>query len=502
MPAGLDKLFSSSGIYFLAGAGQQAVGFLLLPLYTNVLSPADYGVLEILNTTGLIALMIFNLGLPSAIMKCYHRDCRSDDDRRSILTTALAIAIPFLVVGCALLILFANEVTAVLIGPAQSSNLVRLMAAWVFVNTASGLVLALFRAREEAILLGTMTLGMFVLLMFLNICFVWALQLGVQGVLLGNCVATATSLAVSLVLLRGRAASRVQFRLVGPLLGFGVFIVPVALTGWVMGMADRYLLKDFGHLAAVGVYGLGYKLGMVMDVLVVSPFQLAWPAFAFAISRDADHHRTYARALTYLTLASTAGVLALTWLSPIVLRYATHADYHEAYTVVPFIALAYAFSGVHYCVSPGIHISRRTKWLPLIVSASAALNVALCVLLIPRFGILGAAWATAGAFALLAMATFALAQWVYPIRYEYRRLLAILGAGAALHAVSLVLSIDHPVGKTLLALVLLLVGYPVLLMIAGFPQPDELAALRRVLRMPPVHPWPVASMVRKSGAER
>src|SRR5262249_18253903 len=191
--SGLEKLFKSSGIYFLASAGQQAVGFLLLPLYTRVLAPADYGVLEILNTTGLIAVMVLSFGLTSALMKCYHRDCPSDGDRRSILPTALAIETPLLAAGCILLFLFAEPLTRVLLGPDHPARLVRLLALWVFLNASSGLLLALFRSREEAFLLGSLSLGMFVLLMFLNIYFVWALRLGVEGVLLGNCASTAAA---------------------------------------------------------------------------------------------------------------------------------------------------------------------------------------------------------------------------------------------------------------------------------------------------------------------
>jgi O-antigen/teichoic acid export membrane protein len=479
---GLRRLFASSGIYFLASAGQQAVGFLLLPLYTSVLSPADYGVLEIINTTGLIAVMVLSLGLPSAIMKCYHRDCRSDSDRRSLLATSLAVELPVLLAGCFLIYVNADRLASGLLGPGHPGFLFRLMAAWVFLNATLGIILALFRSREEAALLGTVTLGMFVLLMFLNIYFVWALRLGVQGVLMGNCISTATAILVGVVLLRSRATIRINPALIGPLMGFGLLIVPAALSGWVMGMADRYLLKFYGQLAAVGVYSLGYKLGMVMEVLIVSPFQLAWPPFSFAISENHDHKQVYARTLTYLTLASSMAVLGLSLLSPIVLRYATHPDYFKAATVVPLIALAYAFNGVHYCVSPGIHLRRRTQWLPVLVATAAVLNVVLCVLLIPRIGMLGAAWATTASFAVLAASTFTVAQALYPVAYEYGRLVRIVGAATMVYAANRWLPFEHPAGQAAAAMAWLVVVFPSLLLASGFLAVDEKAAITQLLR--------------------
>jgi O-antigen/teichoic acid export membrane protein/peptidoglycan/xylan/chitin deacetylase (PgdA/CDA1 family) len=481
--SGLQKLIQSSGIYFLASAGQQAVGFLLLPLYTSVLAPADYGVLEILNTTGLISVMVLGLGLTSALMKCYHRDCASDDDRRSILPTALAIEIPILAAGCVLLFLFAEPVTRVMLGPDHPGRLVRLLALWVFLQSLSGLLLALFRSREEAFLLGSLSLAMFVLLMFLNIYFVWALKLGVEGVLLGNCASTAAATIGALILLRTRVAWRVNPALVRPLLGFGVLIVPVALSGWIMGMADRYFLKFYGQLAAVGVYSLGYKLGMVLEVLIVSPFQLAWPPFSFAISDEPDHRRVYARTLTYLTLVLSACVLGLSLLAPVALRVATHPDYFGAATVVPLIALSYAFNGVHYCVSPGIHLRRRTRWLPVLVAVAAGVNVALCIALIPRIGMMGAAWATMVSFALLAAATFAVSQAFYPVRYEYGRLARIAGGAVALYALSRWLTIDGVIARTALNVSLVTIAYPAILLASGFLDADERASLARLLRL-------------------
>ena len=481
--SGLPKLVTSSGIYFLASAGQQAVGFLLLPLYTNVLAPPDYGVLEILNTSGLIGVMLLSLGLPSAIMKCYHRDCGSESDRRSVLATSLAIELPVLVAGCVLLFVFAAPLTQVLLGPGYPARLVQLLAVWVFLNALSGMILALFRSREEALLLGTLTLGMFVLLMLLNVYFVWALRLGVQGVLMGNCVSTSVAIAVAVILLRGRADIRLSPALVRPHLGFGLLFVPVALAGWIMGVADRFFLKFYGQLAAVGVYSLGYKLGMVLDVLIVSPFQLAWPPFSFAISEKPDHRQVYARTLTYLTLVSSAAVLAISMLAPVALRLATHPDYFSASSVVPLVALAYAFNGVHYCVSPGIHLRRQTRWLPVLVATAAALNVVLCVVLIPRIGMIGAAWATAASFALLAAATFAVSQVLYPVDYEYGRLVRIVAAASAIYGISQWLPFERVALRTAVDVVLLTVGYPTLLLASGWLDGDERATLGRYLRL-------------------
>ena len=95
---------------------------------------------------------------------------------------------------------------------------------------------------------------------------------------------------------------RVSPALVRPLLTFGVALVPVMLGSWVIDASDRYLLRVYRSLDEVALYGIGYRFGQILEVGIVWPFQLAWPAFSFAIASKIGHERQYAHALTYLVL--------------------------------------------------------------------------------------------------------------------------------------------------------------------------------------------------------
>jgi hypothetical protein len=99
--AELRRLFSSAALYALGGLAQRGVGFLLIPVYTRVIEPAEYGVLEILNAFSGVFFAVLTLGLTSAINKCWHRDCETDEDRRKLLGTALLIDLPILLAGAA-----------------------------------------------------------------------------------------------------------------------------------------------------------------------------------------------------------------------------------------------------------------------------------------------------------------------------------------------------------------------------------------------------------------
>jgi O-antigen/teichoic acid export membrane protein len=529
--ADLRRVMAQSGVYAAAALAQQGVSFLLLPLYTRFVPQAEYGQLELLNAFSSIAFACLLLGLPSAIAKCYHRDCGDDGQRRALLPTAVLLGTPLLLAGGVLLAAAAGPVSGLLLGSPSGAGLVRLMAAGGVLSSLVALVLASLRAEERAFAFGVLSLVQFTAAMTANVLLVVRWRLGVAGILWGNLLSYALALALGLWFVRrsrrrrpaaagepvaapadtarlagdasaaaGTALSSsgspapaatagtgglFDRRLASPLLRFGVLLIPVLLASWVMDLSDRWVLRLYTGLSDVAVYAVGYKIGMVLQVAVVWPFQLAWPAVSFSISRREGHRETYSRTVTWLAASMAAAIAALTLLSRVALPALVGRAYGAAYQVVPLVALAYAFNGLHYAFSPGVHLAGRTRWFPPLAVAAAGLNLGLNFLLIPPLGRMGAAWSTAIAFAFFALGTAVLSQRVYPVPYEVGKLVKV----AASLALVLWLGTRVPPGGTPFAfawhIVLGLCGVPALLLATGVlrrrrpdPQPHLAAAGR------------------------
>ena len=489
--ADLRRVLSQSGVYAAAALAQQGVSFLLLPLYTRFVPQAEYGQLELLNALSSIAFACLMLGLPSAIAKCYHRDCGDDGQRGALLPTALLLDAPLLLGGGILLMLAAGPVSSLLLGSSSGAGLVRLMAVGGVLSSFVALLLASLRAEERAFAFGVLSLVQFTVAMTANVLLVVHWRLGVAGILWGNLLSYALALALGPWFARrarrrrpvAEAAAGALFdrRLTSPLLRFGVLLIPVLLSSWVMDLSDRWVLRLYGGLSDVAVYAVGYKIGMVLQVAVVWPFQLAWPAISFSISHREGHRETYSRTVTLLAAVMAAAIAGLTLLSRVALPVVAGNAYRAAYQVVPLVALAYAFNGLHYAFSPGVHLAGRTRWFPPLALAAAALNLGLNFLLIPSMGGMGAAWSTAIAFGCFALGTGVIGQRFYPVPYEYGK----LAKGAASLALVLWLGTRVPPAGTSFSLAwhiaLGVFGVPALLLATGVlrrrpaAQPPELA---------------------------
>jgi O-antigen/teichoic acid export membrane protein len=423
-------------VYALASVAQSSLSFLLLPVYLDHLSAADYGVLELFSALTSILFAVLLVGLPSALTKVFHRDCRSEDQRSRLLWTALIVDLPVLVLGCGALLLFGDVVGRSLFGPEvpQAPLMVRLVAANGVVASLVAIVLASFRAQERAIAYAVLSIGQLLVNLVLNATFVVALQLGVAGILAGNLIANVAALPVALWWSRDRSRLAFDRDLARPLLAFGLFIVPTALAGWINNLGDRYVLNLFVEKAELGVYSLGYRIATVLHLGVVWPFQLAWPNVAFGIADDPAHRTTFARTLSYLTALLVLGGVTLSSAATALIPLLVPTDYHGAEHYVPWVTAGFAFYGVFYCVSPAIHLADQTRLFPLFMGGTALLNLSLNLLLVPRLGGLGAAIATTASFAALGIVTLLVAGRLYRVRWEVVRLAKAATVGIAGYA--------------------------------------------------------------------
>jgi O-antigen/teichoic acid export membrane protein len=467
------RLLSASMVYAVSGFVQQGAGFLLIPVYTRRIAPSEYGVLELLSAFLAIAVMCVTLGLTSAINKVYHRDCQADGERDAVLPTALWATLPLMLLVGGGLMLGAQPISVLLTGSAANAGVLRLAVASQLCAAAGGLVLGGLRAQERSGAYVAVCLVQLALALGLNLLFVLVWGLGVRGVLTGNLLANLVALMLSLGLASGGPSFRFDRRLVWPLFAFGLAIMPNMMAGWVMDVSDRYLLRVFRDLSEVAEYGVGYKFGMAVQVLVTWPFQLAWPALAFSISREEGHERTYASVLTYLVLVVTVVMLGLLGASRSLIPLVVGPEYHFASTVVPVIGLAYACNALQHCISPGIHIGGRTRQLSVIGMVAAVANLALGLLTIPVFGAMGAAWATVGAYALSLVGAARLAQRSHPVEYEWGRVGRIVVAGVLSGGLMVMASAGGDDGWLILRQVGALGAFLLLLLASGFVDAQE-----------------------------
>jgi O-antigen/teichoic acid export membrane protein len=176
------------------------------------------------------------------------------------------------------------------------------------------------------------------------------------------------------------------------------------------------------------VYNIGVSLGLGLK-LFLSAFETAWAPFYFREMTSAGAPRTFRTISTYVFGALVLLVAGLAAVGRDLVRLMTAPTYHGAAAVVPWIGLAVGLQGIYLLTSIGLNITKRTAYYPVVTGAATIAAVGASLLLVPRYGILGAAWSNVIAYGVLAAVGMALSQRFYPIHYEWPRVWRLTAAG-------------------------------------------------------------------------
>jgi O-antigen/teichoic acid export membrane protein len=310
--------------------------------------------------------------------------------------------------------------------------------------------------------------------------------MGVEGIFVSGLVSSALTLLLLAPLIAGELRPVFDGALFRRMLSFSLPTVPAGLALMALQVIDRPILKALTDDATVGIYQANYRLGIFM-MIAVSIYDYAWRPFFFSHASDPDAKRLFARVMTYLVLALSALFLAFVLFIPDIARFefAGHHVIHPRYWgglgIVPVVMLGYLFLGISTNLSAGIYIERRTKYLPAVNIAGALVNILLNYLMIPRFGIAGAAWATFLAYFAMAGMLYLATRRIYPFGYEWGRLWKIAAVTAGFLLLSLFLPGSPPALRFVMQC-LLLAAYPAALYFAGVFHREELAALGRLFK--------------------
>ena len=354
-----------------------------------------YGALALLALFSTLAKIVFRLGLDAGFFRV-HYDQPDEARRRQLAGT---IAVFGAAVGAVLLVataLLARPVSWALFGdePAPARWVV-LAAADVAVGTLAFVPLSLLRIRERPGLFSTFSVGRHLLNLLLKVVLVRA-GWGVDGVLWSDLIATCVFVLCLLPTLRGQVSLTFAGPLLREALGFGLPKVPHGLFVQIQNLADRKILDLFVPLSDVGLYQVAYDLGVGPEVrrLRLRAGLGPVPLRRDQEARRAAHHRApgdgrVRRVRRLRDGRRGAGrAEALTLLTPY------SPEFRAAAPVIPAVACAYLFHGIFLLTSVGIGVSKRARYYPMITAVVAAVNVGANFLLIPRFGMMGAAWAT------------------------------------------------------------------------------------------------------------
>jgi O-antigen/teichoic acid export membrane protein len=466
-------------VFGIGGGLQQAASYLLLPVYTRHLTPADYGVLNLLLVAGSLLSSISAAPVGAALFRSYY-DYEAEQGRSLVVSTALFLVLGISGVLLLIGILFSRPLSVLLTGDPQYATLAVLVLLTSTLTSVKVVTLAVFRAQKWAGRYVIVSAGSLLVSLGLTIYLVVFRHLYIAGVVLGSLAGTIVSASISLWLIRHHIRLSISRLEVHKMLRYGLPLVPENLAGFGFNSADRLVIQAFLGPSAVGLYALGRRFGQIVRLLVIQPYSLAEAPAILSAERDPQAKGFYARLLTYYLLVTAFVSVAISLLAEDVLRIISDQAYWGATTIVPWLCLASVLYGMRNLIGVGLGLKRRTYWFPIALGAGALVYWPLMMVSVPTMGIGGAALSLVIAYCIMCVVRYFAGQRVYPMRFETARLVKLLIASCATLLLGNAIVMDSVWLSLVLKGTVVILGMPAVLLGLRFVDKTETEHLRRV----------------------
>ncbi len=436
MTNSLKSFGQQAMIYGTGNVLARLVTFLLLPLLTNVLSVEEYGMVALVYVFLGFMNIVFHYGIDSAFLR-FAGETDDPTKLRNRFSTAFWLSVFTSVVLSLLIASLSRPLTQILVGSLENEKLFVYCAGILFLDTIAIVPMAFLRLRNRAGQFTTIRMLNVLTTLGLSIYLVAVMKMGINGVFL-SVLAASTVTAVG-SFLTALPEIRFSFSTIDAknLIKFGLPFVPAGVASIAMEMIDRVILQHLKGAASVGIYSAGYKLGIFM-LLITTAFNYAWQPFFLKQGDKPESKPLFSRIFTIYVSIALFVWLAISLFIPEIIRTNISgysligSDYYSAESIVPFILIAYVFQGAYFNFLPGIYFAKKTGYIALVTAAGAGVNVILNYILIPLYGITGAALATIAGHGTMAVTTYLISRQFFNVPYQWGRVMGIVvSAGVA-----------------------------------------------------------------------
>jgi len=468
----IKQLAGQTAIYGLSSIIGRVIGYLLIPLYTRVFIPSEYGISNELYAYSSLLLVIITYGMETA----FFRFSETEKDRGRVFSTALISLLASTALFVLIALVFARPVAGVI----RYSNHIEYIIWIALIVSFDALAAIPFahlrqmnKAKRFAVIkllniFFNIGLNLFFLLLcpfllrkglftgFINL--VYSKEIGVGYIFISNLFASALTIVL---LLPEYLGIKYTFdrELWKRMIRYALPLLVVGFAGIINETMDRiflkFLLPEKISMAQVGIYGACYKISLIMTIFIQA-FRFAADPFFFAKAKERDAKIIYADVMKYFVIICTF-IFLVVMLYIDIIKYFVGEKYYAGLPIVPILLVANMCLGIYYNLSIWYKLTDKTTFGAYISIFGAIITIILNVLWIPLIGYMGSAWATLICYASMMVISFIYGQKNYHVNYDMKKIIGYISLSLALFFISKYIHFDNNIIQYIFNSLLLLV---------------------------------------------
>lgn len=454
----LKKLAGETAIYGVSSIVGRFLNWLLVPLYTYIFAPDEYGIVANLMSYVALFLVLLTYGMETGYFRFANKEGKADI---TFTTGFLSLSVSTLVFWL-LIFIFLNPMADYL-KISDHKEYILLLATTLGLDAITALPFAKLRLQNRAFrYAGLKLINIFtnlgINLFFLVLCpwihenfqnipieSIWNPNIGVGYIFIAFCVASVINFLLLLPDLKS-LKFKMDSGLLKEILSYSWPILVVSVCGQINLNLDKMLMpnlipESMDPMYQTGIYGANYKLAVIMT-LFIQAFRYAFEPFFFAQSKQENSQQVYADVLKYFTVFCLLIFLGVMFYIDIV-KLLIKSNYHEGLSIVPYVLLGNLFFGVFFSLSLWYKLSDKTRYGAIMAILGSVITIVLNIVLVPKIGYQGAAYAVFLCFGIMMVVSYLLGQKHYPVPYDIKRILFYFIFAMILFAVASQIQIDN-----------------------------------------------------------
>ena len=430
------NLIKDSAVYTLGNMLNRGISIIMVPVYVRLLTPADYGIIDLLLLVGSFLNIVIGLEITQGFIR-YYSDASTEEEKLIYSSTSFWFIITIYTFTIGVLLIFSDNLNLFYLGNNSSTLIFQLALISFYTN---GIFIYLqnqlryyFKAKSFVLISVAYTIVSYLATILILIYY----RNGAAGLFWGMIIGFIVADVLSWYAAKENYKIKFDWKKCKEMLSFSIPLVPSGIAVILLMYTDRIAIKNLMTLADVGIFGIAYRFAAILT-LVTSSFQTALYPLIFKNYKNPDTPTEIKNIFQYFLIAALSLIGILSIFSKEISVVFTTPKYYKASLIIPFLSFSSLFLALNM-FTPGLAIIKKTKIIALINIAAAGLNLLLIYSFIPVFGLYGAGLGTLITSILVFIINAIFNQKYYRINYNWMKVIFVFCIAGFIIAISKIL---------------------------------------------------------------
>jgi len=479
----LDKIKRLGSQTFIYGTGNlinKLLGFILIPVYSQFIPIADFGILAVLEISILFLSSVLHFGINSGHQRYFYKE-KENKSYGSFLFSNYFGNFLITLAGLLPLMLFSTGFSRLFFQNTDNA-LVFKLAMWITLSEIMNIYpLQVLQYEDKPFSYLLLNVVKLILSFSLTIFLVVQFHMGIDGILYARLTGNAAVMIFSIFfIILPRCKFQINFNSIKKTIIFGFPLVASNIGYLIFQMSDRYMLNWLSSEAETGKYAFGFKIANIINLLLVQSIGISYLPSVFSSEEKEGNVRYYSKVLTYyIFLMATITLVFLLFYKDLLSLMVRNNKYWSGLAIVPILSLNFIVLGMNYFVCIGLFLKKKTNYYIIPSLITAIINILLNLILIPRYGMFGAAASTLTSQIIYTSILALVSNRIYPVPFEWKKVFLIFFLAVIAFLISENLATGYLIPDLAIRFFIILL-IPFSLLKLGFFEPIEKERLKEI----------------------